>query len=235
MVSLARPFGAGIAAADGITWRSALADFRADAARYVYYDDPAAKPTRLRLLRAFAANQGLQAAGLYRLARFLYGRGRRGIVATALARLGRLLYPALVRLNDVVNGIWISRDAEIGRGLYIAHPGCVVIGPAKIGANCNIGNSVTIGKNGRGEREGVPLVGDRVVISVGSRVLGRITIGDDVLIGPNSVVVRDVPARSVLLGVPARQIAQHGSFEYLSYPGMDADEPRARSLALMAA
>jgi serine O-acetyltransferase len=210
---------------------SMLNDLRADAARYIYYDDSGARPTLLRAARALAAHQGLQAIALYRFARLLRQARSRAAPVRLMVLLGRLLYPLLSRVNDVANGIWISPDAEIGPGLFIAHYGGVVIGPATIGASCNIGNSVTIGQGGRGERAGRPVIRDRVVIAVGARVLGRITVAEDAMIGANSVVTRDVEARAVMSGVPARQISRHGSFDYLRYPGMEHDDARLASIA----
>jgi serine O-acetyltransferase len=138
-----------------------------------------------------------------------------------------------VRLNDAVNGIWISRDAQIGGGLYIAHYGGVIIGHVRIGSNCNIGNNVTIGKSTEGSYEDVPTIGNRVSIAVGSRILGKISVGHDALVGPNSVVMREVPQRGVVLGAPARQLARHGSFNHVSYRGMELDEQRSQSLAMI--
>lgn len=213
--------------------KSVLADFRADVARYVYYDDPVVNLTRLRVMRALVAHQGLQAVALYRMARFLRCGRPRGVLALVIFFVGRLAYPILSRLNDIANGIWICPVAEIGPGLFIAHYGGVIIGPAKIGSNCNVGNNVTIGKGGRGDRAGRPVIGDRVIVAVGARVLGRITVGDDAMVGANSVVNRNVLARAVVTGVPALQISLKGSFDYLDYPGIEMDHNRAKSLAAL--
>ena len=124
-------------------------------------------------------------------------------VRPVLAVLGRLIYPVLSRVNDIVNGIWISPDADIGPRLFIAHYGGVVIGAATIGANCNIGNHTTIGKSGRGAGAGRPVLADRVVVAPSARVLGPLYIGADAMIGVNSVPITDVPDRRI----PARLIS----------------------------
>ena len=89
------------------------------------------------------------------------------------------------------------------RGLYIGHPYGITINPkAVLGKNINIHKGVTIGQENRGRRKGVPVIGNSVWIGVNSTIVGNITIGDDVLIAPNSYVNRDVPSHSVVFGNP---------------------------------
>lgn len=97
----------------------------------------------------------------------------------------------------------ISHVAEIGPGLYIGHPYGITVNPnAKIGKNCNIHKGVTIGQENRGKRKGAPTIGDCVWIGVNSTIVGKITIGDDVLIAPNTYVNCDVPSHSIVFGNP---------------------------------
>lgn len=92
---------------------------------------------------------------------------------------------------------------DIGPGLYIGHPYCITINAdAVLGKNCNIHKGVTIGEENRGERKGSPVIGDCVWIGVNATIVGKITIGNDVLIAPNSFVNRDVPSHSIVLGNP---------------------------------
>ncbi len=87
----------------------------------------------------------------------------------------------------------------------------VVHARAVIGKNCMIGQCVTIGgKSGQYE---VPVIGDNVEINAGARVLGPIHIGDNVIIGANAVVVKDVPSNCVVAGVPAKIIKSNINFE----------------------
>ncbi len=92
----------------------------------------------------------------------------------------------------------------------------VVIGPqVRIGANARIGHGVTIaGDTGKGftEGTGIPVIGDDVTIALDSIVLGSVTIGDGALIAAQSLVLHDVPARSVARGSPAKVVrsADHG-------------------------
>lgn len=90
---------------------------------------------------------------------------------------------------------------EIGGGLYIQHGFATMIAAKSIGANCWINQQVTIGYNGQGD---APVIGNNVMITCGAKVLGNIHVGDNVTIGANAVVIRDVPDHSVVGGVPAR-------------------------------
>ena len=102
-------------------------------------------------------------------------------------------------------GIQIGAATTIGRGLHMGHFGTIVVHPdAIIGANCNIAQAVTIGIANRGSLAGVPTLGDRVWVGAGSVIVGRISIGSNVLVAPNSVVRHDVPADSLVSGNPAQ-------------------------------
>ncbi len=102
-------------------------------------------------------------------------------------------------------GLEISCNAEIGRGLYLGHPyGITVGGGVKIGNNCNLHKGCTIGRENRGKRKGVPTLGNCVSVGINSTIVGKVTIGDDVLIAPNSYVNFDVPSHSVVIGSPGQ-------------------------------
>lgn len=105
-------------------------------------------------------------------------------------------------------GFQIPLSTRIGKGLYITHFGGIVLhGDAVLGDNCDLAHGVTIGAANRGERKGCPTIGDKVWIGTGAVLVGRITIGDNVLIAPNAFVNFDVPSNSIVLGNPARVIA----------------------------
>jgi serine O-acetyltransferase len=78
----------------------------------------------------------------------------------------------------------------------VVHPGAV------IGENCIIGQGVTVG--GRAGQRDVPIIGNNVLLGVGSKILGPVRIGDNAMVGANAVVIRDVPPNSTAVGVPAR-------------------------------
>lgn len=97
----------------------------------------------------------------------------------------------------------IPLTTKIGRGLYIGHPYAITInGDAVIGNNCNLSKGVTIGGENRGRRLGAPIIGNKVWIGVNATIVGKVKIGDDVLIAPNSYVNRDIPSHSVVYGNP---------------------------------
>ena len=111
-----------------------------------------------------------------------------------------------VKLNRLSEktGIQIPTKTKIGKGFYIGHFGRIIVNPeAEIGENVNIATGVTIGKTNRGEKKGVPIIGNNVWIGTNAVIVGKIEIGDDVLIAPNAYVNMDVPSHSVVLGNPA--------------------------------
>lgn len=94
-------------------------------------------------------------------------------------------------------------QAKIGKGLYIGHPYCITLNPKTVmGNNCHLHKGVTIGQENRGRRMGVPTIGNCVWIGINSTIVGNISIGDDVLIAPNSYINCDVPSHSVVFGNP---------------------------------
>lgn len=114
-----------------------------------------------------------------------------------------ILYRVLFRKYKSKNHIELSRECEIGKGLYIGHPYGITINPAaKIGCNCNIHKGVTIGQENRGKRKGTPVIGNDVWIGINSTIVGNITIGDDVLIAANTFVNCDIPNHSIVFGSP---------------------------------
>lgn len=95
----------------------------------------------------------------------------------------------------------LSHKAVIGKGLCLRAPFTLTVNSgALIGEYVTLGKNVTIGKQNRGEREGVPTIGDRVIIGDNAVIVGKITIGNDAVIAPNAYVNRDVPAGSEVSG-----------------------------------
>ena len=110
--------------------------------------------------------------------------------------------------------IQIPCNVKIGKGLYIGHNGYIVINPAAtIGDNCNIAVGVTIGQENRGKRKGAPTIGNNVWIGTNAVIVGNIKIGNDVLIAPLTYVNFDVPDHSIVIGNPGRIIKRDNATE----------------------
>jgi len=114
-------------------------------------------------------------------------------------------------------GISISYKTQIGSGFYIGHFGGIFINhKAVVGKNCNISQQVTIGRTNRGGRKGTPVIGDNVYIGPGAKVIGNVHVGNNVAIGANCVVTKDIPDNSVVVGIPGKVISSEGSMGYIN-------------------
>lgn len=119
-----------------------------------------------------------------------------------LGSLGKRLAVLRHRFWSVVSGADIPVNCtRLGGGLLLPHPQGVVIHPdAEVGPNCLLLQQVTLGT---GPRPGTPRLGGHVDVGAGAKVLGGVTIGDHAVIGANAVVISDVPAHAVAVGIPA--------------------------------
>lgn len=115
----------------------------------------------------------------------------------------RLMYKVLFKYYKAKNHIELYYKTQIDAGLYIGHPyGIMINRNAIIGKNVNIHKGVVIGQENRGKRKGTPIIGDNVWIGINSVIVGKVVIGNDVLIAPNSYVNCDIPSHSVVFGNP---------------------------------
>ena len=130
----------------------------------------------------------------YRLANFLYNYH--------IPILPKLIY----YLQYILFNCSVPPSCIIGKGTKFGYGGIAVVIHARavIGNNCIIGQCCTIG--GKSKHYNVPRIGNNVHISTGAKILGPITIGDNVIVGANAVVVKDVPANCIVAGVPAKII-----------------------------
>jgi serine O-acetyltransferase len=94
------------------------------------------------------------------------------------------------------------RCPNIGPGLFIQHGFATTVGAQRVGANCWINQQVTIGVTAADQER--PILGDRVMVTAGAKVLGPVTLGDGATVGANAVVLQDVPPGCTAVGVPAR-------------------------------
>lgn len=100
-------------------------------------------------------------------------------------------------------GLEISSCTKIGRGLYLGHAFNITINPTSVlGENVSVHKGVLIGASNRGISKGAPIIGNCVWIGCNAAIVGNITIGDDVLIAPNSFVNHDIPSHSIVYGNP---------------------------------
>ena len=150
-------------------------------------------PATTSRLEMALASPGLHAIWVHRLAHQLWQRPGLKVVARLLSQLSRSL-----------TGVEIHPGAVIGRRFFIDHGMGVVIGEtAEVGDDVMIYHGVTLGGRSLRREKRHPTVGSRVTIGAGARILGPVYIGDDVQIGANSVVVKDIPAGAIATGVPA--------------------------------
>jgi serine O-acetyltransferase len=114
-------------------------------------------------------------------------------------------------------GISVPFQTEIGPGFYIGHFGGIVISAkSKIGKNCNVSQGVTLGRANRGRNKGYPTVGDNVYLGPGAKIVGAVKIGNNVAVGANCVVTKDIPDDAVVVGVPGEVISSRGSEDYVN-------------------
>ena len=129
------------------------------------------------------------------------------------------LYPiAKLILNHYVYkyGVSIPYDTDIGSGFYIGHFGTIVVNNfSKIGNNCNISQGVTLGMAIRGNNKGYPAIGNNVYLGPGAKIIGAVKIGNNVAIGANCVVTKDMPDNAVVVGVPGQVISYNGTQAYV--------------------
>ncbi|MFA5582424.1 MAG: serine O-acetyltransferase [Paracoccaceae bacterium] len=161
----------------------------------VYERDPACH----RFLQPLLYFKGFQAIQAYRIAHWLWKRGRKDMA-----------YFIQMRVSEQF-GVDIHPACRIGRGIFLDHAHSIVIGEtAVVGDNVSILHSVTLGGTGKEDEDRHPKIGDGVLIGAGAKVLGNITIGRCSRIAAGSVVLRDVPPCTTMAGVPAKIVGEAG-------------------------
>ena len=151
-------------------------------------------------------DRSLSRQGLWVMAVYRFGRWRYTISNRLLRLPFSFLYRILKVLSQILTGIDLPCEVTVGRRFLIEHFGDIIIsGDAVFGDDVVIRNGVTVGLRRTGVR-GAPIIGNRVDIGAGAKILGPVRIGDDVAIGANAVVLTDVPAHSIAVGVPAKII-----------------------------
>lgn len=165
-------------------WRDIKQDFRA-----VFERDPAARNS----LEVILAYPGFHAIFIHRINHMLWNAGI-PVIPRLLSHAARLL-----------TGVEIHPAARIGTGFFIDHGMGVVIGEtAEIGTNCLLYQGVTLGGTGKEKGKRHPTLANNVTVGAGAKILGAITIGNNAVIGANSVILKPVPDNAIAVGVPGR-------------------------------
>lgn len=145
--------------------------------------------------------------GLRALAFYRFGVWRMQIRSIWLRAPLSVLYRFLFRHARNVYGIELPYSAQIGHRVVFEHQhGIVIHGQCQIGDDSIIRQGVTIGNRYPDEPTAAPILGCRVNVGAGAKILGNVVIGNDVTIGANAVVLKDIPACATAIGVPARVI-----------------------------
>jgi serine O-acetyltransferase len=176
------------------SWRNCKRNIQADI-QAVFDRDPAARTT----IEIILTYSGIHALWSHRMAHFLY-RHKAFLLARIISQVSRFF-----------TGIEIHPGASIGKGVFIDHGMGVVIGETcEIGDYVTIFQGVTLGGTGKEKGKRHPTLEDHVMVSSGAKILGSIRVGRCAKIGAGSVVLRDVPANSTVVGVPGRVVVQDG-------------------------
>lgn len=134
---------------------------------------------------------------------YRFGRWRYGVRPALLRKFLSLQYKILFKCVQIVTGVELPCQAVIGRNFVIDHFGGIIISEyATFGDDCRIRQGVTVGLKNVDEPV-APVIGNNVEICAGAKVMGGISIGNNVIIGANAVVITDVPDDSIAVGVPA--------------------------------
>src|SRR5579871_233027 len=194
-------------------WQSVREDIAS-----VFESDPAARS----YLEVVLCYPGLHAVWAYRIYHWFWIHNFR-LLARWLSQVARFF-----------TGIEIHPGAEIGRRLFIDHGMGVVIGETTIvGDDVTLYQGVTLGGTGKEHGKRHPTIGDGVVIGGGAKILGNITIGKNCRVGAGSVVLRNVPDDSTVVGVPGHIIFRNGKRVVITDP-KQINDPLSEALAAVA-
>jgi serine O-acetyltransferase len=177
---------------------------RADLWRYFARDDRAA------FWKAFREVPGFRFSYFLRKCQAARNRPRWLRIASTL------LYRLLLNHYRYRYGFEIAVESEIGPGLYIGHFGHLTVHPrCRLGSNVNLSPGIVIGQSNRGSRQGVPEIGNCVWIGTNAIVVGRIKVGNNVMIAPGAYVNFDVPDNAVVVGNPGQIVSHRGTEHYV--------------------
>ena len=108
-------------------------------------------------------------------------------------------------------GIYIHPNT-VGKGLYIPHfNGGIQLNCISMGDFCSVSSGVVVGN--KGSQDNRAIIGNNVGLTIGCKVIGKVVLGNNVIVAPNSVVIKDVPDNAIVSGIPAKQINKHNQLE----------------------
>jgi serine O-acetyltransferase len=153
---------------------------------------------------------GTHAVIVYRFGRWVYE-----IKIPVIRQVMIGIYLVINTICLMLTGIHIQRKSDIGPGLVVHNCSCIFVLATRIGHSCTVNQGVSVASI-RGT--GWPTIGNNVYLGAGCKVMGGVTVGDNVVVSPNSVVIADVPSNCTVMGVPARIISRQPVSPYLKSP-----------------
>lgn len=134
----------------------------------------------------------------FRVGKIIYS-----IPIPGISHVLKIVFQLLWFFLTTLYGTWLDTSNNIGKGFYIGHFGGIIV-RGDFGDYCSIGQGVTVGSKGAGKSNGWPVIGDRVYLGAGAKIIGNITVGSDVVVGAGAVVTKNIPEASLAIGIPAK-------------------------------
>lgn len=175
--------------------------------RYFYAYDNSKRPKNILMKTAILFhNPNMFFILIYRIEHYLFTHK-----FFLLKYIGFLLYPFYFYINYLLLDINIYPTVKIGKGFYLHYKGIILTRTTSAGENLTLIGPLTVGTD-LWETQGAK-IGKNVTICTGAKVIGKVSIGDNVIVGANSVIVKDIPSNVIVAGVPAKIIKQYKEYK----------------------
>lgn len=193
--------------------------FAADFDRHYIYSDGGNWTVALRLL--------VGTHSFWPLMAYRFGRALKTRPIPIVNPVLWIVFRILEFLTRIATGIALDVDARIGPGFYIGHFSAIYVGPGVvIGKHCSMAQMSVIAGDGSWPDTPAPVIGDRVYMAPGTKIIGPVTIGNDAACGANAVILDDVPPMATVVGNPATVVNHNGSAAYLRLRAADRRAPK---------